>query len=357
MKKIFTLISVALCAMSVNAQDKYVAVDADGNLSAEFAAIIDADNKATNVVDGKSIVTINTENVTLEAVGGTIPANVEGSGAQQITPGDAIPDYVDQSGNAHPYAHQVKSVEAWADITWKNEKNSDPIAVDASRISILMGTGNPYIKLLCEEIVQDDEPTGTYKALYEYYKPGMDMPQVGLYYKFSPKTDGTLKVTVWANKGNRNSYLINGETKEAVAYTAEGYINGQKATDADGNKIIASDGKEVLKFFTAAEIKEQHDNAKVKDGVDTAPYVIAAGNQPFWGYLTFEVKAGSTYWLFQDSSQIGFGGYEFTASGAGINTVKAQNAQSTVTYNLAGQVVSDSFKGLVIKNGKKYFNK
>lgn len=40
----------------------------------------------------------------------------------------------------------------------------------------------------------------------------------------------------------------------------------------------------------------------------------------------------------------------------GINTVKA-NQQNGAVYNVAGQMVTDSYKGLVIKNGKKFVNK
>ena len=42
----------------------------------------------------------------------------------------------------------------------------------------------------------------------------------------------------------------------------------------------------------------------------------------------------------------------------GINMVKVNNTQSNgVVYNLAGQRVKDSFKGIIVKNGKKYINK
>ena len=40
-------------------------------------------------------------------------------------------------------------------------------------------------------------------------------------------------------------------------------------------------------------------------------YVIGNGNQNFWGWLTFDVEPGEEYWVFQHSSQIGFGGFEF----------------------------------------------
>lgn len=362
MKKIFTLIGLALVAISANAQEKYVAVDQEGNLAPEFAAVVDGEGNATNVADGKSIVTIKTDNITLEAVGGTTPANVSG-GAQDITIGAALPDYVDQKGDAHPYAYEVASINSWANITWKSDKKSDPIDENGTRMFNVLGSGNPFVKLLCEEIVTDGEHSGTYKALYEFYKPGMDMPEVGLYYKFVAKTDGKMKVQIWANKGSRNTYLINGETKEGVEYSAEGYVNGQKINtetpvidpetgeqkkDNDGNPVF----EQILKFFTADEIAARH----AESGKDT--YVIDNGGQPFWGWITFDMKAGTSYWLFQDSSQVGFGGFEFTPeTGTGINDVKTVKTADAAIYNMAGQRVDAAYKGLVIKNGVKRIQK
>ena len=46
------------------------------------------------------------------------------------------------------------------------------------------------------------------------------------------------------------------------------------------------------------------------DSIDKQ-YVIGNGGQNFWGWLTFDVEAGEEYWVFQHSSQIGFGGFEF----------------------------------------------
>lgn len=42
----------------------------------------------------------------------------------------------------------------------------------------------------------------------------------------------------------------------------------------------------------------------------------------------------------------------------GIFNIKSDsNATSSTLYNLAGQQVSNSYKGIIIKNGKKYINK
>ncbi len=42
---------------------------------------------------------------------------------------------------------------------------------------------------------------------------------------------------------------------------------------------------------------------------------------------------------------------------SGINTIKANTDVNAPVYNLAGQQVEKSYKGLVIKNGKKVINK
>ena len=152
--------------------------------------------------------------------------------------------------------------------------------------------------------------------------------------------------------------------------------------------------------------------------------MIDAGNQAVWGWLTFNVVANESYVVYQQSSQLGFGGYDFTPTGGekesyvacidmggeigkvlsnefsavidasgnatnvtsegsvvnfgttnmdvkavggaepesveadfegtGIVVVKAaeQSADAPI-YNLAGQKVDKSFKGVVIQNGKK----
>lgn len=52
----------------------------------------------------------------------------------------------------------------------------------------------------------------------------------------------------------------------------------------------------------------------------------------------------------------GAGAYEF-GTPSGISNVVTNNTVSTATYNLAGQRVSNDYKGIVIKNGKKYIVK
>lgn len=109
MKKIFTLVAVALAAMSANAQDYYAAAtyDADKNvvMAEEFQnAVIDTQN-------GKSVVTVDLTNVTMTAVGGTTPKEI------------------DKDAN----------VSEWNAIEWKTGNQGD------IEFPYVQGTGNPYV--------------------------------------------------------------------------------------------------------------------------------------------------------------------------------------------------------------------
>jgi hypothetical protein len=323
MKKLFTLVAIALSVMSANAQtESYTAVDQTG-LATEFSSIIDVNGVATNESDGKSFVTTATTNVDMLAVGGALPATITGSAAQDI--------------NADG------TVNSWASITWASKNQSD------INFYYIAGAGVPYVALSAAEITTDGVGTGTYKAAYTTYLPDgtNGMPITGLYYKLTAKVAGSMKVGVWINKGNRNTYVVEESSKLPVAYSAEGYINGQNENG-------------VKKYLSSAQVDSIHKAAKVDatTGVDSAPYIIGAGNQPFWGYLIFTAEAGKSYWIFIDNAQIGFQGFTFTPSTTGINeTVNDNEVKNVPLYNMAGQRVDSSYKGIIIEKGKKYLNR
>ncbi len=80
--------------------------------------------------------------------------------------------------------------------------------------------------------------------------------------------------------------------------------------------------------------------------VETTPYTVATGDG-ICGLTTFYIyrtTGKSTY----------FNTFTITRGGeAGISTVKADANVNAPAYNLAGQKVSESYKGIVIMNGKK----
>ena len=320
MKKIFTLVCMASMAMSMNAQDVYNAV-VDGKLNTEFATVAGENGgAANNAADGKSIITMTAGKATVTAVGGSTPANdaVAGGGAQQITPGAVI--------DADKHIYEVASVQAWNDIKWERKNQGD---IDFWYIN---GTGNPYVKMNAVEISKENEWQGTYKADYVYYDPdgSLGMPITGLYYKFTATAAGAFKVKVWANKGNRKTFVVNASTKQAERLLASGYINGVNGPDGKKKLLTVEQVDSVHHVYIwgnyeaavakgkgADESQADFDTrianlkAEAEKNEVERKFVIGNGNQNFWGWLTFDVKAGEEYWVFQHSSQIGFGGFEF----------------------------------------------
>ncbi len=347
MKKIFTLISMAFVAMSVNAQSEetFVAVDADGNMSAEYASVIDESNVATNVENGSSVVKFGTANVEVEAVGSAEPADKKDPDdptanlGQDITIGNLLDETL--------HLYELVSINSTKPIKWEKKNQGD------INFSYIAGTGVPAVSMVAEEVYTDGDPTGKYRVVYTTFDPATGgEPQSGLYYKFTTKVDGALKVGIWANKGNRLTLLVDSETKACSPYLVEGYINAQNYSEDDvtaGRCTAEQVGKK--KFMNNDEIRAL--------GSADKPWVIGAGNQPFWGNVIIDAKAGKTYWLFQSNSQIGFQGYTFAPGKSkedmtGIESIKtiAEKANGA-RYNLAGQKVDSAYKGVVIQNGKK----
>ena len=314
MKKIYTLIAMALCTMTASAQDVYNAI-VDGKLAPEFAAVAgEGGGTANNTADGKSVITIKVGKATVTGVGGTTPANDPeiGGAAQQITIGAPV------EGKENTY--YIQSVGAWNDVSWSLKNQGD---IDFWYVN---GTGNPYVEMYAVQNSKDGVLVdNSYKADYVYYEPdgSKGMPITGLYYKFSATAKGAFKVKVWANKGNRKTFVVNAKDMKAQKLYASGYING--VNDENGKKKMLSveqvDSVHHVYIYgsydnaVAAGEKTAEELAQMKAEADAMAverqYVIGNGNQNFWGWLTFDIEAGEEYWVFQHSSQLGFGGFEF----------------------------------------------
>lgn len=361
MKKIFTLVAAAVCAASMNAQTESYISAPEGNLATEFASVVDENGVATNVgTTGRSVVNIATEHMTVEAVGSATPT--------EVVPGAIV--------DAEKHWYEAAEI-VMGDITWKNANNKLDINDAAgTKLYFVAGQGNAYADIYAEEVYTDGEPTGVYRPAYTYidYEGGeTGLPKYGLYYKFTPSVSGSLKVQVWVNKGNRKTVIVKESTgapmKYGVDYQAEGYVNGQRANydtpvidPETGEPKVDNQGNVIYEqyqiFFTAEEMLERHNNACLdENGVDTKPFVIDAGNQAFWGWLTFDVEAGESYYVFQLSSQLGFGGYEFNFADGISELSTTSTTVPAVRYNLAGQRVDSQYKGVVVENGKKYIVK
>ena len=114
------------------------------------------------------------------------------------------------------------------------------------------------------------------------------------------------------------------------------------ATEAAGDfttDLLISDGTETTKgglYYAFATVDGKSGFKKLADG------------------LTIPAKKG--YLKLSAASAKGF--FAFDETTTGINEIEAEAAQDNAAiYNLAGQRVSKEYKGVVIKNGKKFFNK
>ena len=343
MKKIFTLFSMATVAMSMNAQDVYDAI-VDGKLAPEFSAVAGENGGvANNAADGKSIITMTAGKATVTAVGGTTPANdaTIGGGAQQIVPGAAV------EGKENLY--EVAAVNAWNDIKWDRKNQGDIV------FWYIAGTGNPYVGLYAKQSSKDGSLVeGSYQAEYVYYEPdgSVGMPITGLYYTFSATTAGAFKVKVWANKGNRKTFVVNAKTMQAERLLASGYINGVNGADGKKKLLTVEQVDSVHteyvypNYLKAIRENEATPGTWTQEQIDSIhaseeptaidrQYVIGNGNQNFWGWLTFDVEPGETYWVFQHSSQIGFGGFEFHEGKTADELINGIEAAYVYTTNFS----------------------
>lgn len=333
MKRTFTFISMALAFMAGYAQssttgsndEEWAVVEKDGTLKSIYVANSDA--------NAMSVVKFST-------------TNVEGTHTSGPVAG-----YTDAPLNAD------KKLEPKVDNTWGGVQKK-ALSSDESVPSIyyVCGKGNPVNldKVTFDPITdQDGVASGNYRANWEasYYAPdgSAGLPQNGTYITLTPKVAGTMIAYVWVNKGSRDVYIAKQSDAKALAFGTDikvsGYINGQNNDVEDGSPL-----KGYMKY-------QEEISMKGTEGADA--YVIGAGNQPVWAGLTFEAEANETYYVFAKSTQIGFAGFVFTPSDAsGISDVTVSgNSQKAVRYNISGQKVDASYKGLVIENGKKFVQK
>ena len=314
MKKIFTLVVVALSAISANAQTESWNVNKDdGTLKADYVANEDASKM--------SVVSFSTTNVTGTHTSGPIAG------------------YKD--GNKTPLEPKVDN--KWGNI------NKKPLSSDGSvpTFYYVQGKGNPVNidKVTWEEIITEGVGTGNYRAYWDdsYYNPDgtAGLPKNGTYITLKAATDGKMRVAVWINKGSRDVYIAKASDCKALSFGTEaiasGYINGQNNDVEEGSP---------LKGYPTYQ-----ENIATKGTEGSDAYVIGAGNQAVWVYLTFIAKANETYYIFNKNTQIGFSGFEFTPgeTSLGINSISNSVEKSVKGYyTLDGAKVNAPVNGITI---------
>lgn len=328
MKKIFTLVSMAFVAMSMNAQSIWKAADFDLSTAVE--------TELSEGVYGGG---------TADAPDTSIPLTIKTS---TIT---AVVDGITMTGLSTPNSLSKKDVEdGKTQVYWelKGKKADDENPNDAlitedctpQFAQYLMPKGNPGFQHW-EFYELNSDGDEVFRAYDTYWEPGATaMPAKGAYYKFAASKSGSLRVGIYGNKNQNPTYIVDESTLMPIApasvqvsiyYQNTGFAY---QTDEDGTQHFLNVGP------MADDYVLQHTNGVTQ-------------NRPVLGFIDFDVEAGKTYWLFNPKSQIGIYGFYF-AAGTGITNVKANVNADAPVYNLAGQKVSKDYKGVKVQNGKKF---
>lgn len=322
---LLSVAAVAAMAAAANAQtvETWSVVNEDGTLKAEYVPNSDP--------TAMSVVSFSTPNLDGIQTSGPVAGYIDGS---------SVP------------------LEANVDNTWQGLK-TEPNIEPHDGISVfyaIPGKGNPVNlnKITWEEITTDGEGTGVFRANWNdsYYVPdgSAGLPQNGTYIKFTPKAAGELKVAVWVNKGRREVFVVKDSDAKALPLVTDvkisGYINGVRNEAPEGETAVLTYHDNIV---TEADAKLAADpNAEVTE--QDAWSIAGTQNQAAWVYLTFNVNANETYWVFNKSSQIGFGGYWFTVGGNdALESIGSDVNAPVEYYNMQGIRVNNPDNGLYIK--------
>ena len=337
MKKIFTLISMALVAMSVNAQEIWKA--------AEFDLSTAVETELSEGVYGGGTADAPDTSVPLSIKSSTITATVDGITMTGVSTPNSLSKKDVEEGKTQVYWELKGSVDG-----------NDALITDDCTPKFsqyLMPKGNPGFQHW-EFYELNSNKEEVFRAYDTYWEIGATtMPAKGAYYKFAATKSGDLRVAIYGNKNGNPTYIVDESTLQPLApANVQVSIYYQNTGFAYAVDKDAETGEEIpgtQKYFNVGPQAEdyvlQHTNGVTQ-------------NRLVLGFIDFSVEAGKTYWLFNPKSQIGIYGFYFAAGGdSGIANVKNELDANASRYNLAGQKVDSVYKGVVIQNGKKMIQK
>ena len=227
---------------------------------------------------------------------------------------------VAMAASVNAQVEQVVIPEVDAEGTYAGEH-----VLKTTNSQIVLGADNENFKIKPGKLA-DDQPYVSYvtgsnnakDAEGNGYKPETkNLPSTGCYYVFTATKAGKLSFGMQLG-GGKPFFVVDGDTGENI----------EAITLLDKTGANASLGTD---------------------------YTV---KNKFYGTVNFDVSASKPYYVFCTGSKLAFYGYQFTpGTSTGITSIETSaSAKSTAIYNLAGQQVSSSYKGIVIKNGKKVLN-
>lgn len=171
-------------------------------------------------------------------------------------------------------------------------------------------------------------------------------------------------VTAYAVKSNNDgrAQLVKVAEGGQVIPGGQGYL--LSTANKNGFCLTPSDGEAVA--VPAENLLMGSDEAKTFDEEGCKYYILGKSGEDFGFYWqkgtggnSVNNAAHKAFLRVPASSSAKFLSFTFGEETTGINGITASDAEQngTALYNLAGQRVAKGYKGLVIKNGKKYLVK
>lgn len=171
-------------------------------------------------------------------------------------------------------------------------------------------------------------------------------------------------VTAYAVKSNNDgrAQLVKVAEGRQVIPGCQGYL--LSTANENGFCLTPSDGEAVV--VPVANLLMGSDEAKIFDNTSYKYYILGKSGEDFgfyWqkgtGGTSVKNAAHKAFLRVPASNGAKFLSFTFGEETTGINGITASDAEQngTALYNLAGQRVAKGYKGLVIKNGKKYLVK
>ena len=356
MKKIFTLVAMAAMAIGVNAQEIWDACNLKqvGEANPKWGdvkagVITSTENHAQNVVFRSN------ENV-LPYPGpdaATDPYTVEADGKAT----EKLYDYTILANKDHIALKAVctpnlNETQSWGfglsvnvtDETITNNRCLNTADCDPTFLDYIKAKSGNCTEAYIDWYEYNSDGDPTHKVYQPKWNPEATdaKPAMGSWYEFTPTVDGTLKAGIFLPKNIQNNKLY-------IATLAEDNFH---YTLFDPTKVTVwgwyNNTTNTTEFFENTPLQSDY---KI---VDTSKLAVASNN-PFIGYVTFDVEANKTYMMLTPDNQLGLYGFAFYFDSAGIENVKSLSKNTNAPiYNLAGQKVAKDFKGIVIQNGKKF---
>ena len=350
MKKIFTLVSVAVMAMSVNAQEIWQATSLTfaeqevepGSKRMVLQDMTKSANTTASLKKVEAVYDLGGEQPTEDQVKADATATLSlddysftGATANVTLTGVSTP-------NSGTLAHEIWKMNGGDNVKLNETNLGEECLVPFDGQYVVAGNGNPGLGVYEYFFIDSGKKTVGPRYYETYWTPGCgSAPLKGCYYKFSVKAAGTLIIGFFLNKNLASNplYLV----------------------DATNNTLVSNDALTIQGFRQNCNFEmEQGGTTKLTsfglndDRLIVIPDGLGGGsNRPLYGYLTFDVEA-KDYYLFSPKSQIGVYGFYFQSGGTGITNVKTTQAENAPIFNLAGQKVSKDYKGVKVQNGKKF---